>query len=53
MISVGIGQHHELEEAKIAQGNGIFCKLAGVVVPAEIVAVGCEAYEFDPNSPPF
>lgn len=29
------------------------CRLANAAPPKEVIAVGCEAYIFDPNSPPF
>lgn len=30
-----------------------FCRLAGIKPPAEVRRLGCEAYKFDPDSPPF
>lgn len=29
------------------------CNLVGKYVPKEVVEVGCEAYEYDKNAPPF
>lgn len=33
--------------------GGAFCQLVSQKIPDNVLEIGCEAWEFNPNSPPF